>query len=200
MKQAFLYIHGKGGTSNEAKHYQALLKNADVIGLDYIEQTPWDTKKEFNEAYRKLSKDYKNINLIANSIGAYFAMNAFSEVHMNKAFFISPIVDMEQLISDMMRWANVTEAELEQKKEIQTSFDQTLSWNWLCYVRTHLLEWRIPTDILYAQNDHLTSLKTITSFAQKHKATLTIMKSGEHWFHTAEQMKFLDNWLKERTK
>ncbi len=26
--------------------------------------------------------------------------------------------------------------------------------------------------------------------------TLTIMKNGEHWFHTEEQMKFLDSWIK----
>lgn len=28
-------------------------------------------------------------------------------------------------------------------------------------------------------------------------ASLTIMKNGEHWFHTGEQMDFLDRWLKQ---
>ena len=39
------------------------------------------------------------------------------------------------------------------------------------------------------------SYDTIVDFASKIKATLTVMKSGEHWFHTKEQMEFLDNWL-----
>jgi hypothetical protein len=41
------------------------------------------------------------------------------------------------------------------------------------------------------------SIETITDFALKHNATLTVMESGEHWFHTEEQMLFLDNWIKK---
>jgi hypothetical protein len=40
------------------------------------------------------------------------------------------------------------------------------------------------------------SIDTITNFAKKHNASLTIMENGEHWFHTEEQMAFLDNWIK----
>ena len=29
---------------------------------------------------------------------------------------------------------------------------------------------------------------------------LTVMPGGEHWFHTEEQMAFLDSWLQEKTK
>ena len=43
----------------------------------------------------------------------------------------------------------------------------------------------------------MTSVDTMTNFANKINANLTIMKDGEHWFHTDEQMKFLDNWFKE---
>ena len=34
-------------------------------------------------------------------------------------------------------------------------------------------------------------------FAKTHDAELTVMEEGEHWFHTDEQMRFLDNWIKE---
>jgi hypothetical protein len=30
----------------------------------------------------------------------------------------------------------------------------------------------------------------------KNGAPLTIMNGGEHWFHTAEQMAFLDKWIR----
>ena len=44
--------------------------------------------------------------------------------------------------------------------------------------------------------DNLTSLETISRFVQTHNADLTVMESGEHWFHTEEQMKFLDDWIR----
>ena len=122
-------------------------------------------------------------------------MNALTDKRIEKAYFISPIVNMEKLITDMMMWSNVTEDELKSKKEIQTDFGETLSWEYLCYVRKHPIEWNIPTCILYGEKDNLTSEKTISEFADRVQATLTVMKDGEHWFHTEEQMKFLDNWI-----
>ena len=53
----------------------------------------------------------------------------------------------------------------------------------------------IPTCILYGGNDHLTSQETISEFADRIGATLTVMEAGEHWFHTEEQMKVLDHWI-----
>ena len=198
MNKAILYIHGKNGNSNEALHYKDLLPDYTVIGLDYHETTPWDTKEEFIQAYNDLSNQYKNISIIANSIGAYFAMNALSKAKINRAFFISPIVDMEKLIIDMMNWAGVTEKELADKGEIETSFGETLSWRYLDYVRSHPIKWETPTDILYGDKDNLISIETISAFARSHQATLTVMKNAEHWFHTDEQIKFIDYWLKKQ--
>ena len=59
-----------------------------------------------------ICKNYKSVQVIANSIGAYLAMNALSDKQIEKAYFISPVVNMEKLITDMMLWANVTEDEL----------------------------------------------------------------------------------------
>ena len=52
--------------------------------------------------------------------------------------------------------------------------------------------------ILYGEKDALTSMETIKAFAEKNNAELTVMPGGEHWFHTKEQMQFLDNWIKNR--
>ena len=102
---------------------------------------------------------------------------------------------MEKLITDMMRGANVTEAELEAKGTIHTAFGEDLSWNYLCYVRSHPIRWTAPTQILYGSRDNLTPFKTIRDFAKTHHAALTVMEEGEHWFHTEEQMRFLDDWI-----
>lgn len=133
--------------------------------------------------------------MIANSIGAFFSMNAKIDGDISKAYFISPVVNMEKLISDMMCWADVTEEKLRSEKLIETSFGETLSWEYLQYVRNNPIKWNAETFILYGSADNMTSLETITAFAKKNGANLTIMEGGEHWFHTEEQMAFLDQWV-----
>ena len=98
-------------------------------------------------------------------------MNAGIDAMIRRAYFISPVVDMEQLILNMM------------------------SWEYLCYVREHPVSWAVPTRILYGSRDNLTPYETISAFAKAHNAELTVMEDGEHWFHTDEQMRFLDNWI-----
>lgn len=192
-----LYIHGKDGNANESEHYKPLFPMCDVVGLDYKSNTPWEAKEEFLKAFHDLSKNYEHIVLIANSIGAYFSMHAFCDEKIDRAYFISPIVDMEKLICDMMTWANVTEKELEKEGFTETDFGERLSWEYLCYVRQNLISWNIPTEVLCGENDNLTSKETISDFCSKNNFPLTIMENGEHWFHTEEQMMFLDDWIKK---
>ena len=192
-----LYIHGKGGSAAESEHYKNLFPEYEVLGLDYKTFSPWETGKEITEALIDLKSKYESIILIANSIGAFFSMNGEIENLIQKAYFISPIVDMEKLIRDMMIWANVSEEELKKRKIISTDFGEDLSWDYLQYVRNHPVKWNVPTKILYGEKDNLTSFETIKDFADVHKPTLTVMKGGEHWFHTKEQMDFLDRWISE---
>lgn len=200
MKRLIIYIHGKGGNPEEANRFRPLFAESDVIGFDYISQNPWDAKNEFSAFFDSYSKDYDEVILIANSIGAFFSMCALAEKNISEAFFISPIVDMEKLITNMMLWGNVTEEELQSREEILTGFGETLSWEYLCYVRENPIEWHIPTYILYGENDNLTSKETVTEFAEQIGAELTVMKDGEHWFHTDEQMRFLDDWIRNSVK
>ena len=200
MQKAVIYIHCKGGTAAEAEHYKALFKNADVIGFNYQSVNPWEAKEEFQHFFDTVSTKYKAVSIIANSIGAFFTMNVLADRNIEKAFFISPIINMEKLISDMMVWANVTEEQLQKEKEIETSFGETLSWEYLCYVKEHPITWNIPTKILYGEKDHLTSYETMSDFATKMRIPLTVMDNGEHCFHTDEQMKFLDDWICESNR
>ncbi len=195
MKNMVVYVHGKGGSAAEAEHYKALFPDSEVVGFDYQFQTPWEAREEFLRFFSEQRKRCDSLTLIANSIGAFFSLSSLNETLVDRAYFISPVVDMEKLIDDMMQWANVTERELAEKGEIPTDFGETLSWAYLCYVREHPIDWRVPTRILYGAQDNLTSLETISAFAGRLGAELTVMPEGEHWFHTPEQMRFLDAWL-----
>lgn len=197
MKGAVLYIHGKNGNAEEADRYRVLFAGRDVIGFDYKAQTPWEAAEEFPLYFDSLAYNYQSVEIIANSIGAFFTMSSLSERQIEKAFFISPVVNMEQIILNMLKWANVTEEELRQQKIIKTSFGEPLSWEYLRYVREHPFHWTTPTHILYGEKDNLTAPDIMSGFAKQIGATLTVMNNGEHWFHTKEQLEFLDNWIKQ---
>ena len=169
--KAVIYIHGKDGSASESEHYKLLSPDCEVLGLDYQTFTPWETGQEIYIAVKELKTRYENIILIANSIGAYFSMNAGIDEMVQKTYFISPVVDMEKL--------NGVE----------------LTGEWLRYVKSHPIQWKVPTHILHGSNDNLISFDTVSDFAKKHNATLTVMDGGEHWFHTEEQMRFLDDWI-----
>lgn len=197
MKNVIVYVHGKGGNAEEANYYRKFFNDDfDIIGFAYKSENPWDAKSEFSDYFDSIIPEYNKTILIANSIGAYFSLISLADKKIEKAMLISPIVDMERLILDMMTRANISEEELSIKKEIETPFGETLSWEYLSYVRKNPIHWNIPTGILYAEKDSMTSISTITDFSKKINANITVMSGGEHWFHTKEQMDFLDNWIK----
>ena len=194
-----LYVHGRGGSAAEAGHYRPLFPGCDVLGLDYRADTPWEAGPELRAAVEALREEAGRVTLIANSIGAYYSMCAGLDGLVGRAYFISPIVDMEKLILDMLAWSGATEAELNARGTIPTAFGETLSRDCLRWVRAHPVRWSVPTAILYGGRDALTSRATVEAFAQAHGASLTVLPDGEHWFHTPEQLRFLDDWLRSKT-
>ena len=194
--KAVLYVHGKGGSASEAKHYEPLFPDCYVTGLDYGSFTPWETGREIRAGVASLLEKYDGVILIANSIGAFFSMSAGIDSIILEAYFISPIVDMERLIRGMMSYCGVTEDELEAEGIVHTDLGEDLSWEYLSYVRDNPVKWSVPTHILYGEKDNFTSYDTISDFAKEHGADLTVMKGGEHWFHTEEQTEYLDDWIK----
>ena len=120
MKNVMVYIHGKGGSVEEAKYYIKFFnEDFDIIGFDYKSEKPWDAKIEFVNYFDSIIPRYNKTILIANSIGAYFSLISLADKKITKAMLISPIVDMERLILDMMLWANVSEEELSIKKKLK---------------------------------------------------------------------------------
>ena len=212
-EKLFLYIHGKMGSKEEAAHLAEIVypMGYQVLSIDlpgHGERTgemerfvPWKVVPELQAVYANTQKRWKKISLYANSIGAYFSLLALRDAKLEKSLLVSPILDMEKLIRDMMGWAGVTQEQLREAGEIPTAFGETLSWNYLTYAAEHrITEWDSPTAILYAGEDHLTSRQTVDDFAQRFGCTVTVMENGEHWFHTEEQMAVLDAWLQQETE
>ena len=208
-EKGYIFVHGQNGHKEaEAFAENPVPAGYQVLRIDLPEHgerkhgeekfVPWIAAPELQTVIRHCQSRWKQINLRANSIGAYFPMQAMAKEPLAKALFVSPIVDMERLILTMMRWANVTEAQLQEKGEISTDFGKTLSWQYLCWVREHALQnWQIPTEVLYAGRDTMTDYETIETFAKKHAAKLTVYEQGEYRFHTPEQLEVLKKWERE---
>ncbi len=184
MKHALLYIHGKGGSAAETDSFANCCDGYELIGVDYDIYLPWETPQLIRAAFTEAAAQYPAVSILANSIGAYFAM-------------LGLFLDMEKLIQTMMGWTQVTEQELLERGEIPTNFGETLSIHYLNYVRQHPVRWEIPTEILYGELDNMTSPETVAEFVRAHNAGLTVMPGGEHWFHTPEQIAFLKEWLRQ---
>lgn len=206
--KAYLFVHGKCGCKEEAERFAEIADGYQVVGIDLPGHgerkdeadrfNPWCVKDELRGIAEYMQLNWNSVSIRANSIGALFCMMSLNDKGFRKCLFVSPLVDMEKLICDMMTWANVSEDELITKGEIPTDFGETLSWEYLKYVRSNpIVNWHLPTAVLYGEKDNLTSVETITDFTNKFSCTLEIAKDSEHWFHTPEQLEILSKWEQE---
>ena len=192
---SLIYIHGKGGTASASEQFRTFFPDYDIYGFDYKSDNPWEAESEYKEYFLKMAEKYTSITVLASSLGAYFLMVSGADVMIQKALFVSPIVDMEHLIRDRMKQADVSDEVLKAKSTIYLSEGVVLSWDYLVWVRNHPIVWNVPTYILFGEKDHFQSLDTMETFAKEIGADLTVMPDGEHWFHTNEQTEFRKKWL-----
>ena len=153
---------------------------------------------DLQKIMRYAKENFKEINLWACSMGAYFSLIAYKNEKLNNSLFLSPIVNMKELIDNMMKWASVTEKDLFEKQEIKTDLGQTLYWDYYNFVKNNpICEWNCNTYILYGKKDNLQDEKIIKNFASDFSCNLIIMNNGEHYFHTESQLDFYKKWLNQ---
>ena len=178
-RNVYLYLHGKNGCKEEAERFAATACEAgwQVLAIDLPEHgarknsperlLPWVAVPEIEAVYARMKPVWAHIRLYGVSIGAWLAMQALQGDAPEQTLLVSPVVDMEALITNMMQYAHVTEEQL---------------------------QWHGRTQVLYGDRDALTSRTMIERFRQESGAHLTIMEGGEHWFHTPVQMAVLQTW------
>ena len=93
-----IYIHGLHGSAKEAEFYSFLFNKYDVIGLDYKDGNPWEVKDAIIDKFAKITKGYKKIYVIGNSIGAFYTYKYLGSFNIASAFFISPFINMKTFI------------------------------------------------------------------------------------------------------
>lgn len=206
--KVYIYVHGKMSQKEEARDFalKAVQRGYQVLSFDLPEHGErkgeeytcdvWNGVRDLQVIYDYAAEQWRHKSLFGSSLGAYFGLLAYRDCPIEKALFVSPILDMEVLIENMMKWSGVTEAALEEKRTIPTPMGETLYWDYYCYVKQHPIDkWAVPTGILWASKDNLTERVVIDRFVERFNAELTVLEDGEHWFHTEEQLEFLHAWL-----
>lgn len=185
---------------------QAIQKGYQVISFDLPEHgerkcenypcNVWNGVKDLKAVGDYTIQHWRDISLFANSLGAYFSLLAYTQLPIKRCLFLSPILDMQRLIQNMMKWFQIGEEKLKEEREVATPINETLYWDYYCYVKEHPIEnWRFHTSILYGSEDNLTEREVVDDFSKRFKCDLTILQGSEHFFHTEEQMAFLGQWL-----
>lgn len=205
----YLFVHGKFSQKEEARDFAkiAISKGYQVLSFDLPEHgerknegyecTAQNGVKDLTKVYSYVKGKYSQLSLYACSLGAYFSLVAYKDINFSNCLFASPLLNMERLIENMMTWANVNPKELESKKEIDTDFGEKLSWDYYKYVKNNTIDrWESPTHILYGEKDNITEEQVLNGFSNKFNCSVSVMKNGEHHFHTKEQLDFMFNWIR----
>lgn len=210
-ERVYFYVHGKSASKEEARDFaQAACQCGwQVVSIDLprhgerqSQPEPfdvWQVVPELRQVFALLQERWNTMALYATSIGAWFSMQALPSQALARALFVSPVLDLRQLIEKMMVWAEVTPAQLEREGEIETAFDETLSWRYYTDTKAHPVTcWDCPTAILFGGGDHLTDRETAERFAERFHAQLRVLEGGHHWFHTPEELAVLWAWELEQ--
>jgi uncharacterized protein len=184
------------------KGYQVLSFDLPMHGERVNEEyacIPQNCVSDLTAVYEYAKSLGSEISLFACSMGAYFSLLAYHDLKIKKSLFLSPIVNMERIISNMMESFQVSEEKLKAEREIRLPIRQTLEWNYYCYVKENPIcfEWNVPTSILYGSDDNLSEWNEISAFGERYQSTVKVLEHGEHYFHTEEQLQVFDIWADE---
>ena len=208
-KKVYIYAHGQDGSKEDAELLASVVckQGWQVISFDLpghgqrrhepASCNPRRAILEFREILSYTKKRWDEVALFAVSLGAWLGLQSFRDERLSNCLFVSPILDMKYVISNIMRRAGISRERLKQERMILTHVGQPLFWEYWSFVLNNpITKWETPSWMLYAENDDMMPLKIVKNFAQQFSCTLSVMKNSEHWFHTPQQLDYLRSWIK----
>ena len=208
--RVYLVVHGKASCKEDAERFATIAvdKGYQVISFDLPEHgerasleracTVQNGVQDLRKVMDYVRQNWNSVRLFATSLGAYFSLVAYRDVGFDMCLFSSPILNMQRLIENMMRWFNVTPEQLQVQREIPTPIGETLSWDYYRYVREHPVEvWNSPTAILYPELDNLTEQAVVADFTQRFAASVDVVSGSEHYLHTERELAIMEDWMKK---
>lgn len=122
-KAVILAVHGNMSNKEDvpieifAKHaitngYQLISFDLPEHGERKAENTPCKVQycvKDITTIMNYIKSHWEHVSLFAISMGAYFSLLSLKNEKIGKTWFLSPVVDMQRIIENMMLWFGVSE-------------------------------------------------------------------------------------------
>ncbi|MGM9647492.1 MAG: alpha/beta hydrolase [Eubacteriales bacterium] len=184
-----------------AKGYQVLSFDLPQHGERVYESDPLmpdQCVRELQTMYAYAAAHSQSVALFGCSMGAYFELLSFANAPIERAWFLSPVTDMERIIHNLMYYCHVTEEELKQRGKVDNDIEP-LYYPYYEYVKNNpIVSWMHPTHILRGEQDTLCEGAVVKGFADRFGCELTECRDSKHWFHTDAELEFFRHWIKER--
>ena len=65
MRKATLYIHGKGGSAEEAAQFRPFCAEYDVRGIDLADFTPWGSAGQIRATFNEMREECGHVSVLA---------------------------------------------------------------------------------------------------------------------------------------
>ena len=206
----YLAVHGKYGCKEEARGFaqlaseqgfQTLSIDLPAHGARKNEPLLCNAKNgtaDVKTAVRYALQTWENVGLYAVSLGAYFSLLGCADAKLKTCLLLSPVLDMERLIQNMLLWSGFTEDTLRERGTVSTQFE-TVEWEDYCYVKAHPVRGLCaPISVLMGAQDDLTPLETAEAFCKTRGASLTLLEGAKHYLNSEGEREAVRAWLYEQ--
>ncbi|WP_243858963.1 hypothetical protein [Actinomyces sp. ZJ308] len=137
------------------------------------------------------------VGLLANSIGAYFSLCDTPAGTFERAWLVSPLLDLEYYIRDMMAKYSVTDGQLEAETVIDTPRG-VLECPYLRFVEKHPARLDIPSWIIRGDQDEVVSLEALGRFVSAPGVELVQIEGGQHFLGRPPHLDTVVAWFEQR--
>lgn len=209
-KSVYLAVHGKYGCKEEAsgftrlaaeQGFQTLSIDLPAHGVRKNEPLACNARNGAADVKTAVSyalQTWENVGLYAVSLGAYFSLLACADANLKNCLLLSPVLDMEGLIQNMLAWSGFTEETLRERGTVATQFE-TLEWEDYCYVKAHPVRgFCAPTSVFMGAQDELTPRETAEAFCKTCGANLTLLEGAKHYLNGEGEREAVQAWLQEQ--
>jgi len=159
--------------------------------------TPMDASPEVRAFARLARSQSTEVSLLANSIGAYFSLCDTPAGTFERAWMVSPLLDLEYYIRDIMAEYSVTDEQLEAQTVIDTPRG-VLERSYLRFVEEHPARLNAPSWMIRGDQDEMVPLNALSRFVGAPGVELVQVEGGQHFLGQPPHLDTVVAWFEER--
>ncbi len=231
-EKALFFVHGfLSSTEHFDRFIEVLPENVSIFNIllpghggkvrDFAKTSMTEWKSAVREMAEHICKQYKDVYIIAHSMGSFFAMEAAIK-HCDRVrgiLLLQPALKIwvkpEATLNTVKAFFNFFGNE-EVSKAYRASHSISLSlrfWEYIGWLpryfellkeshiaRESIKQVSVPCTVCQSKKDELVSIKTLKYIPHKENMTVHILEKSAHFFYNKQDEKFMKDILLEMIK